>query len=410
MRGANRSIITSTGSRGSVLVVDDNITNLKIASEHLQRERFEVLTAQGGESAIERARIGQPDLILLDVQMPPGIDGFETCRRLKADEQTRAIPVIFTTVLTEVEDKLKGFAAGGVDYVPKPFQIEELLARVNTHITIYRLQRNLQIEIRERQMAEARTRQFVADASHELRSPMTVLSGYLDILQMGAKNDPAQTDHIINNMQKEVNRLSRMVIDLLTLTKLDTNGRNNLRVEEVRLADLLARAQDNFRNLAAGRTLELAIEPASAEATVSGDGDQLYQVVSNLLDNALRYTNADDGAIRLSLGQVQAESVPPQVQLQILADTNTNVNVKWVLLKIQDNGCGIEPEKLPFIFDRFYRADRSRTRRTGNAGLGLSISKSIVEAHGGLIAVESQPEVGTTFSIFLRATSYPILY
>jgi two-component system, sensor histidine kinase and response regulator len=396
MRGANRN----SSSRGSVLVVDDNITNLKIASEHLQREQFEVLTARDGESAIERARIGQPDLILLDVQMPPGIDGFETCRRLKADEQTRAIPVIFTTVLTEVEDKLKGFAAGGVDYVPKPFQIEELLARVNTHITIYRLQRNLQIEIRERQMAEARTRQFVADASHELRSPMTVLSGYLDILQMGAKNDPAQTDHIINNMQKEVNRLSRMVIDLLTLTKLDTNGRNNLRVEEVRLADLLARAQDNFRNLAAGRTLELAIEPASAEATVSGDGDQLYQVVSNLLDNALRYTNADDGAIRLSLHRV--ETLPPQ--LKVLPENN------WLALKVQDNGCGIEPEKLPFIFDRFYRADRSRTRRTGNAGLGLSISKSIVEAHSGLIMVESQPEVGTTFSIFLRATSYLTVY
>lgn len=144
-------------TRSTVLVIDDNITNLKVASEHLRGEGFEVLTARDGISGIERARLAQPDLILLDVQMP-GIDGFETCQKLKADRVTRDIPVIFTTVLINVEDKLKGFAAGGVDYVPKPFQFEELLARVRTHLTIYRLQRDLQAEIRERKLAEVALR------------------------------------------------------------------------------------------------------------------------------------------------------------------------------------------------------------------------------------------------------------
>lgn len=143
--------------QGTVLVIDDNVTNLKVASEHLRARNFEILTARDGEAGIQRARLAQPDVILLDVQMP-GIDGFETCRRLKSDEQTQNIPVIFMTVLTNVEDKLKGFAAGGVDYVPKPFQIEELLARVNTHLTIYRLQRALQGEIRERKLIETALR------------------------------------------------------------------------------------------------------------------------------------------------------------------------------------------------------------------------------------------------------------
>lgn len=139
--------------RCSVLIVDDNVTNLKVATEHLKAVGYEVLTARDGESALERAVLAQPDVILLDVQMG-GIDGFETCRRLKINTQTSAIPVIFMTVLTNVEDKLKGFEAGGVDYVPKPFQVEELLARVNTHLTLYRLQRRLQNEISERKAAE----------------------------------------------------------------------------------------------------------------------------------------------------------------------------------------------------------------------------------------------------------------
>lgn len=139
--------------QGTVLVVDDNVTNLKVASEQLKAHDFAVLTARDGETCLERAALAQPDIILLDVQMS-GIDGFETCRRLKAHHLTKNIPVIFMTVLTNVEDKLKGFAAGGVDYVPKPFQVEELLARVNTHVTIYKLQRELQAEIRERKQAE----------------------------------------------------------------------------------------------------------------------------------------------------------------------------------------------------------------------------------------------------------------
>lgn len=161
--------------RGIILVVDDNVTNLKVASEHLKAEGYQILTSRDGESAIERVKFARPDLILLDVQMP-GIDGFETCRRLKQDSATKNIPVIFTTVLTTVEDKLRGFASGGVDYVPKPFQVEELLARVNTHLTIYKLQRDLEAEIRERKLAEAALRK----ANLELQR-LAVLDGLTQI-------------------------------------------------------------------------------------------------------------------------------------------------------------------------------------------------------------------------------------
>jgi diguanylate cyclase (GGDEF)-like protein len=143
--------------QATILVVDDNITNLKVATEHLKTEGYAILTARTGESGAERARLAQPDLILLDIQLP-GSDGFAICRLLKADPQTRAIPVIFMTALGDLEHKLAGFAVGGVDYVSKPFQVEELLARVSTHLSLYRLQRALQAEVSERKQTEAALR------------------------------------------------------------------------------------------------------------------------------------------------------------------------------------------------------------------------------------------------------------
>lgn len=146
--------MTEQRPSGTILIVDDDVTNLKVALDPLRSQGYEVLTARDGASGLNRAALAQPDLILLDVQMP-GIDGFETCSRLKANPATKAIPVIFMTALNSIENTLRGFAVGGVDYVPKPFQVEELLARVATHVLLYQLQRDLQAEIHDRKQAEA---------------------------------------------------------------------------------------------------------------------------------------------------------------------------------------------------------------------------------------------------------------
>jgi len=139
----------SNENRGTLLIVDDIPTNLKVLADYLVEAGFEILVATDGEGALERLKHVQPDLIFLDVMMP-GIDGFETCRRLKANEATWDIPVIFMTALTEAEDKVRGFEAGGVDYVTKPIHQEEVLARVNTHLTLHRLQVHLEEAVAER--------------------------------------------------------------------------------------------------------------------------------------------------------------------------------------------------------------------------------------------------------------------
>lgn len=130
----------------TILIIDDNVTNLKVAMAHLSAYSFQILTARNGGTGLQRAQLAQPDLILLDLQMP-GIDGFEVCRRLKANPQTQDIPVIFMTAHSETDTVVRGFELGAVDYITKPFAEMELLARVRTHLTLRNLQQRLEEEV-----------------------------------------------------------------------------------------------------------------------------------------------------------------------------------------------------------------------------------------------------------------------
>jgi len=131
-----------------ILIVDDNTTNLNILFEYLKASQFKILVAEDGEAAFTVAKKAQPDIIMLDIIMP-GLDGFDTCIKLKSDDQTKAIPVIFMTALSDTESKIKGFKVGAVDYITKPFQHEEVLARLNTHLTI---------QLQKKQLEEALAR------------------------------------------------------------------------------------------------------------------------------------------------------------------------------------------------------------------------------------------------------------
>lgn len=180
----------------TILIVDDNPTNLGVISDYLKGFGFKILVARSGASALEKARYGQPDLILLDVMMP-GIDGFETCHRLKADEVLRDIPVIFMTALVDTKDKVKGFQLGAVDYITKPFQYQEVLVRVETHLALRRMQKQLeaqsvqlQQEINERKRAEqtvcelnAALEQFTCTVLHALKNPLTTIGGLVGSLE-----------------------------------------------------------------------------------------------------------------------------------------------------------------------------------------------------------------------------------
>lgn len=151
----------------TILIIDDNVANLKVAMAHLSAYSFEILTARDGQTGLERAQLAQPDLILLDLQMP-GLDGFEVCRRLKANLQTQRIPVIFMTANSETDAVVRGFELGAVDYVVKPFASAELIARVQTHLTLYDLQQNLE------EMVAAKTADLTQEIEERKKTQLEV--------------------------------------------------------------------------------------------------------------------------------------------------------------------------------------------------------------------------------------------
>ncbi len=257
----------------------------------------------------------------------------------------------------------------------------------------------IQAAFAAQQESERRMRQFVADASHELRTPLTSLRGFTDVLLRGAKDDPEDAEKVLRSMQRECERMSRLVHDLLTLARLDAGRQLNR--QRFDLVELVGEAVDQARILAGDRTVTMRTD-GGGPLFIVADQDKIKQVLLILLDNALKYgRQGADGWVR-----VQISRSPDQAQLQVT-----------------DNGQGIRAEDLPHIFERFYRADKTRSRTTsqlaipgGNpasttgvlramnasgSGLGLSIALAIIQAHGGSIWAQSQWGQGTQFTIQL---------
>jgi two-component system OmpR family sensor kinase len=223
------------------------------------------------------------------------------------------------------------------------------------------------------QQAFSTQRQFLADASHELRSPLTAIRANVETLRRGGETDPVERDETLRVVEREVGRMGRLVDDLLSLARADA-GQEPVRTR-LSLDALLLEVYHQQRPLAGRVRLTLGeFEPVE----IDGDPDRLKQLLLNLVDNALRHTPAG-GTVTLDLIHRDSEAV----------------------VRVRDTGPGISPEHLPHIFERFYRIDSARTREAGGTGLGLAISREIAEAHGGRIEVESTIGTGTTFTVVL---------
>ncbi|MFD2329728.1 sensor histidine kinase [Cohnella sp. GCM10020058] len=284
------------------------------------------------------------------------------------------LPVLRRTLtpLSELVDKVERIDAGNLDErfpaIVKPVEIGRLSASFNGMLA--RLDEAFETE----KEAKEHMRQFVADASHELRTPLTSIHGFLEVLLRGASSNPEQLERALRSMHGESERLRKLVGDLLMLAKLDQ--RSGVHAVRGNLSDTLREMEPQLRMLAGVREVGFSL-PEGMYCLY--DPDKIKQVVLNLFHNAVQHTDGEGGAISLTIHRADG----------------------FVNLDVDDNGSGIDPAHLPHVFDRFYRSDSSRTRKYGGAGLGLSISKSIVDALGGGIAVASDPGRGTTFTIRL---------
>jgi two-component system OmpR family sensor kinase len=223
--------------------------------------------------------------------------------------------------------------------------------------------------------AKEQMRRFIADASHELRTPLTSIHGFLEVLLRGAADKPDQLYRSLHSMQGESKRIIKLVEDLLMLAKLDRAP--ELQLTATSLDTMLREMEPQLRVLAGERKVQFEIKDGLPYLML--DADKIRQVILNLFHNAVQHTDPNHGFIRI-----------------ILCSEGTTVS-----LSVRDNGTGIPEGHLPYIFDRFYRSESSRTRKSGGAGLGLTITKSIVEAHHGTIKAVSSPGEGAIFILTL---------
>jgi signal transduction histidine kinase len=374
-------------SGGTILIVDDMPANLEVVTSHLERQGYRAVVALSGDEGIERAEYVQPDLILLDIMMP-GIDGFEICRRLKAGDRTRAIPVIFMTALSDTTDKLAGFAAGAVDYVTKPLNGAEVLARIESHLALYALRRQLaeqnaqlQQEIAVRAEAEAALQrsntefeQLAYVASHDMQEPLRKIASYLQLLSQRYQGQlDADADEFIGYAVDGAKRMQALINDLLAFSRVGTKAKP------------FAPADCGLIVKTALADLQFAIEDAGARVDVGdlpmvlGDATQLSQLFRNLISNAIKFRRDE----------------PPVVRV-----TSERAEAFW-RFTVGDNGIGIAAEYFERIFVIFQRL-HGRSQYAGT-GIGLAICKKIVERHGGQIEVRSVEGEGSEFAFTLPA-------
>lgn len=413
----------------TILLVDDNPTNLGVLFETLNDSGFRLLIAEDGEAALEQIQYVTPDIILLDVMMP-GLSGFETCQRIKDNPSTQDIPIIFMTALSETVDKVTGLSIGGVDYITKPIQPDEVLARVQVHLSIHSLQRQLQeknqaleVEIQERERAERALRLLVRAVSHDLKNPVTGMLLVLQNMLQTAVPRPVQVSQdvpdgdrslslsldsgssetsgssemmaiarpVIERMIDSAKRQLNLINSLLETHALEASGFPEsdasrtqeamvLRCQPVAFDRLVHSIIQDIEPLLNKNRGILSNQVPSDLPLVYGDENQLWRVLENLLTNAIKHN-------------------PPGVHVAIAAQ----VRQAMLHCQIQDDGEGIPIEEQSALFEP-YRRGQNR-HHTPGLGLGLYLCRQIIQAHGGDIGLSSGSGRGTTFWFTLPLAS-----
>lgn len=370
--------------RPSILIVDDNAENLRLLSQMLAREGYRFRVASTGRRALESVQANPPDLILLDIMMPE-MDGYTVCEKLKADPETRDIPVLFVSALDGTWDKVKAFSVGGVDYVSKPFEVAEVLARIETHLTLHQLQKRL-----EQQVAELDA--FAHTVAHDLKNPLNVLIGYADLLvQASSDSENSVISQASQAISATALKMSNIVEELLLLASV--RQMDQVTLEALDMTAIVDEAQQRLAPML--QEHQAQVEAPSEWPAARGYAPWVEEVWVNLISNAAKYSGQPEKGIspRIALG---ANRVAP--------DSGSPPSNRPPLVRfwVRDNGPGLtieEQEQLFTEFTRFHQID------TKGHGLGLSIVRRIVEKLGGHVGVESAPGEGSLFYFALPAVS-----
>jgi signal transduction histidine kinase len=407
--------------RPRILVVDDLQEKLLVFRSVLEELDAEVVLARSGTEALKRILESEFAVILLDVNMPD-IDGLETAKLIRRHRKAQAVPIIFITAYADEIQTEMGYRLGAVDYILSPVIPEILRTKVRVFLDLYRAQQalerrveertaelrqtneQLKIEIEERRRAEgeraialAREQalrveaeelsrlkdEFLATMSHELRTPLNAIFGWITLLRT-RQLDEATRKRAIETIDRNARAQRRLIEDLLDISRI-VSGKVTLEIGSLDMRRLVESAIETMQPAAHGKGIKIAPLLDTSVGTIRGDPARLQQVVCNLLSNAIKFTDRG-GHIEVCLARRNGDAE----------------------ISIRDNGQGITPTFLPYVFDRFRQEDGSISRRHGGLGLGLAIVRHLVELHGGTVFAESAGEgLGATFTVRLPAKAHP---
>jgi two-component system, sensor histidine kinase and response regulator len=377
--------------KNQIMAVDDQPSNLILLEDLLSRQGHAVRSFPRGRLALEAATRNPPDLILLDINMPE-MNGFEVCELLKSDEKLAAIPVIFLSALSDASDKVRAFHCGGVDYVTKPFQVDEVQARVQTHLKIHQLQKELRLHadhledlvaVRTRELAETQARLKVLDRAksdflrlihHELRSPLNGLLGVGELVleELGATEDGAELREMFELSRQ---RMLTILDDALLLTEIEV-GSDSFSSGATDLVSTLQSAIDGSAAFAQSRGVALALEPGEAGCVIA-KRDLLLKAMQALLETAVKFSKAGD------VVRVKCQAVLSGAEVLI-------------------RGSGRIPESAIANFFQVFSIGEAITPG-GDLGLGPPVSQRILSLFGGSITVENLEPSGIQLTVSLKA-------
>ena len=360
-----------------ILIVDDTPENLISLKKVLEKHDFEVDTASSGEEALRKVLRNEYVLIILDVQMP-GMDGFEVAEAISGYSKAKETAIIFLSAAnTETRFITKGYSSGGLDYITKPVDMSVLLLKVKTFYRIYEqsrklieIQTALLEEIEYRKQAEYKKDEFISIASHELKTPLTSVKGYVQLLERSIdKGDVDTVKKHLHKAQTQLEKLNNLIADLLDISKIES-GKLKFNKQNFPIGDLLR----NIVEVMAQSFPEYKITVnGNASNCVYGDEMRIEQVIINFLTNAIKYS-------------------PGTSEVMI----NVREENEQIYVGVRDYGIGIAPEQQKNLFEKFYRVEETALHFQG-LGIGLYISAEIIRRHGGKVGVESTIGKGSEF-------------
>lgn len=357
-----------------ILIVDDEPANLGILVDILKDTGINVSVALNGEKGIEQAETVRPDLILLDIMMP-GIDGFETCRRLKQNDATRDIPVIFLTALSDTDQVVKGFEAGAVDYITKPFRQMEILVRINTQLALRKQIKNI---IAKKTMEMSML--MAGGIAHEFNNKLFVVIGRCELLRDDYPHDKNITEHA-DEISGATGKMVNLVHRLLAYTS-QMPGRPEPVLFNLFIKDTIAIIRHNMEQRI---SIETDLSPHIRK--VNMDQKYMQLAMSEILTNAVEAISGT-GTIIIRTKLADKKLSEPFFN----AKTGTE---EYVWLEIEDNGAGMDNKTKEKMWDPFF------TTKFQGRGMGMSVISGIIRTHGGKIRVESEPGKGTCIHILL---------